>query len=136
VVKTDMKETGLRKTLNFGHTIGHAIESYFLESADKQNLTHGEAIAIGMIIEAYYSHKLTGFSLQYCEELKTFVKHFYGDVEMSKEDIESIIPLMIYDKKNVAGQVNFVLLKDMESCVWDIKVNVDLLLDGFDYYKA
>ncbi|MGB5242516.1 MAG: 3-dehydroquinate synthase [Lutimonas sp.] len=136
VVKTDLKETGLRKTLNFGHTIGHAIESYFLESTDKQNLTHGEAIAIGMIIEAYYSYKLNGFSLHYCDELKVFVNHFYGTIDMSKVDIESIIPLMIYDKKNVAGQVNFVLLKDIESCVWDIKVNVDLLLEGFDYYKA
>jgi 3-dehydroquinate synthase len=134
VVKTDMKETGLRKTLNFGHTIGHAIESYFLESKDKENLTHGEAIAVGMIIEAYFSHILNGFPIEKCDELKIFIKKFYGKVHMSKEDITSIIPLMIYDKKNVNGQVNFVLLKDLENCVWDVVVNEDLLLEGFDYY--
>ncbi|MFD1316308.1 3-dehydroquinate synthase [Namhaeicola litoreus] len=134
VVKTDMKETGLRKTLNFGHTIGHAVESYFLDSKEKENLTHGEAIAVGMVIEAYFSYKLNGFPLVKVDELKSFVKNFYGKVEMSKNDITSIIPLMMYDKKNVSGQVNFVLLKEMENCIWDINVHEDLLLEGFAYY--
>ncbi|MFA5299731.1 MAG: 3-dehydroquinate synthase, partial [Lutibacter sp.] len=58
VVTKDPKEKGLRKVLNFGHTLGHAIESYFLESEDKENLTHGEAIAIGMVTEAFISQKL------------------------------------------------------------------------------
>ena len=56
VVLKDPKEQNLRKILNFGHTIGHAIESYFLESEFKENLTHGEAIAIGMVAAVSYTH--------------------------------------------------------------------------------
>ena len=58
VVTDDPREQGIRKILNYGHTLGHAIESYHLDSEEKENLTHGEAIAIGMITEAYLSHKL------------------------------------------------------------------------------
>src|SRR5690554_6762169 len=59
VVKEDPKESGLRKILNFGHTIGHAVETYSIDN-DKDSLVHGEAIAIGMICEAYLSHKYNG----------------------------------------------------------------------------
>ncbi|MEQ3662819.1 MAG: 3-dehydroquinate synthase family protein, partial [Flavobacterium sp.] len=55
IVSEDLTENGIRKSLNFGHTLGHAIESYFLENPNKESLLHGEAIAIGMILESYIS---------------------------------------------------------------------------------
>ena len=55
IVMQDPTEKNIRKALNFGHTLGHAIESYFLENENKTTLLHGEAIAVGMILESYIS---------------------------------------------------------------------------------
>ena len=71
VVLQDPTEQNIRKILNYGHTLGHAIESYFLESESKEMLLHGEAIAVGMILEGYLSHKLLGLSEQSLNDIKT-----------------------------------------------------------------
>jgi len=134
VVLKDLREENLRKSLNFGHTVGHAIESYFLEDKQRKSLTHGEAIAIGMVIELYYSSKIFDFPLEKTNELKNFVINFYGKTSINKSDFAPIISLMKYDKKNVNGKVNFVLLNKMESCKIDIQVNKDLLVEGIEYY--
>lgn len=134
VVLKDLKEQNLRKTLNFGHTIGHAIESYFLESENKETLTHGEAIAVGMVIELFYSSKLFNFPMQLTDELKRFVHEFYGKITIEKFEFEPIINLMQFDKKNVSGTVNFVLLNQMEKCEIDVQVNDALLMEGLNYY--
>jgi 3-dehydroquinate synthase len=134
VVLVDPKEENLRKSLNFGHTIGHAIESYFLENEDKIALTHGEAIAVGMIIELYFSSKLFGFPMEYTSELKNFVNRFYGKYDLNESDFDPIINLMQFDKKNINGKVNFVLLDKMEHCKMDVQVDKDLLNEGLKYY--
>lgn len=136
VVLEDLHEDSIRKSLNFGHTIGHAIESYFLESSEKKSLTHGEAIAVGMVIELYYSTELFGFPLQLTEDLKKFVNEFYGKIDIQDNDIESIIALMKYDKKNVSGKVNFVLVETLEKCKLDVQIDPTLLLQGINYYRA
>ena len=71
VVTVDPLEKNLRKILNFGHTLGHAIESYFLVNSDKKSLLHGEAIAIGMIFRAYLSSRMTGLSIDATNEIKS-----------------------------------------------------------------
>nr|WP_299339557.1 3-dehydroquinate synthase [Allomuricauda sp.] len=135
VVQEDPTEQGIRKILNFGHTLGHAIESYFLESSDKPSLLHGEAIAVGMILEAYLSHELKGLSKLSLHEIKqTFLKHF-DRVHFEKEDIDVIVDLMRYDKKNAHGNINFVLLQEIGAAVTDIKVPENLFEKAFAYYK-
>ncbi|MGW9686183.1 3-dehydroquinate synthase [Flagellimonas sp. 2504JD1-5] len=135
VVSQDPTEKGLRKILNFGHTLGHAIESYFLESNDKPTLLHGEAIAVGMILEGYLSHELKGLSKLSLQEIKdTFLNHF-DRVEFDGKDIQAILQLLIYDKKNSHGEVNFVLLQAIGSSVTDVKVPENLFAKAFAYYK-
>ena len=134
VVLKDPKEENIRKALNFGHTMGHAIESYFLENEDKIALTHGEAIAVGMIIELYYSTKLFDLPMKYTVELKSFVAKFYGKFDIKPSDFAPIIDLMQFDKKNVNGKVNFVLLDKIEHCKMDVQVNKELLIEGLNYY--
>ncbi|WP_222984111.1 3-dehydroquinate synthase [Flagellimonas meishanensis] len=135
VVLEDPTEKGLRKILNFGHTLGHAIESYCLESPQRKTLLHGEAIAIGMILEAYLSHELRGLSKLSLEEVKnTFLQHFER-VAFDVDDIDSILRLLRYDKKNTHGNINFVLLQAIGEAVTDVKVPDDLLLKAFAYYK-
>lgn len=134
VVVQDPTEQHLRKILNFGHTLGHAVESYFLESKDHELLLHGEAIAVGMILEGYLSYKLTGLSKTELEDIKlTFLKR-YEKVKFTKADIEAILSLLKFDKKNSHGNINFVLLKAIGEPAIDAKVPSDLMLEAFEYY--
>ncbi|WP_299048983.1 3-dehydroquinate synthase [uncultured Polaribacter sp.] len=135
VVLEDPKEQQLRKILNFGHTLGHAIESFYLESEDKENLTHGEAIAIGMVCESYISSKLLGFPLQKVEEIKEVILDIYDKTNLMKDDFSAIIDLLKHDKKNVNGQVNFVLLNDFEDYKIDCKVPEDLIIESMEFYN-
>lgn len=134
VVLEDRLESNLRKILNYGHTLGHAVESYFLESEDKETLTHGQAIAVGMITEAYISSKLFDFPKEDLTTIKKTIIRIFGKVPVLKEDYPAIIDLMKHDKKNVNGQVNFVLLEAIEKYKIDCKVSIDLIEEALDYY--
>lgn len=136
VVLQDPKEQNLRKILNFGHTLGHAIESFYLESEDKENLTHGEAIAIGMICESYMSNKLLGFPLDKLKEVKEVILSIYNKTNLLKEDFSAIMELLKHDKKNVNGQVNFVLLEDFEAYKIDCKVPENLIVESMEFYNS
>lgn len=136
VVTQDPKENGLRKVLNFGHTVGHAIESYFLESKTKEKLTHGEAIAIGMICESYISYQLLNFPSNKVDEIKETIINIYGKTSILEEDFSEIISLLKHDKKNVSGQVNFVLLNNIEDFKIDCKVPTDLVIESLEYYNS
>lgn len=134
VVLIDPTEQGLRKILNYGHTLGHAIESYFLESEEKPILLHGEAIAIGMITEGYLSHKLTGLTKVELEDIKgTFLQH-YKRISFSSNDISKILDLMKYDKKNSHGNINFVLLSKIGKAVTDVHIPSEFFEEAFAYY--
>lgn len=136
VVLEDPKEQGVRKVLNWGHTIGHGVESYFLENIEKEPLTHGEAIAIGMVCEAYLSSKILGFSNEKVSEIKEAIIRIYGKVNLPEKDYEPIIALLKHDKKNVGGEINFVLLKDYEDFEINCKASQELIRESIDYYNA
>lgn len=135
VVLRDPKEKNLRKTLNFGHTLGHAIESFYLESEDKKNLTHGEAIAIGMVCECYMSSKMLGFPVEKLNEVKDVVISIYEKTTLLIEDFSAIMELLKHDKKNVNGQVNFVLLNDFEDFKIDCNVSKKLIIESMGFYN-
>jgi len=135
VVTEDPEENGLRKTLNYGHTLGHAIESYFLTHSEKTTLLHGEAIAIGMVLATYLSKELQGFPEDKLKEITNKILDIYERVKFSEEDIEQIIDLMKYDKKNSHGNINFVLLKNIGDTVIDCAVPNELIYHAFDYYR-
>ena len=135
IVSQDLNENGIRKALNFGHTLGHAIESYFLEENSQITLLHGEAIAIGMILEAYLSTKLTGLRQEESDEIKTVFNSIYPKIDFTPNEIEAILSLLQYDKKNSHGKVKFVLLEAIGKPVTDIEVPVALFQASFDYYK-
>lgn len=136
VVLEDRLEANLRKILNYGHTIGHAVESYFLESEDKKTLTHGQAIALGMITEAYISSKLFDFPQEDLTLIKKTIIRIFGKVPVLPEDYDAVIDLMKHDKKNLNGQVNFVLLEGIEKYKIDCKVSTDLIVESLNYYLA
>ncbi|NQY29224.1 MAG: 3-dehydroquinate synthase [Flavobacteriaceae bacterium] len=134
VVTQDPTEQGLRKTLNFGHTLGHAIESYYLENENKTTLLHGEAVAIGMVLACYISTKLTNLSPDTCDSIKQAILDTYEKVIFDTSDLAPIIELMKFDKKNSHGNINFVLLSAIGSTVIDQTVPNDIILESFEYY--
>ena len=115
VVLQDPEEKGLRKILNFGHTIGHAVESFSLQK-DQVPLLHGEAIAIGMICEAFLSHQKTGLSAAELKEVVSSLKHFYPKYTFRQEDIPQLIEIMKSDKKNASRNINCSLLTRIGHC--------------------
>ena len=136
VVKRDPNEQGERKQLNYGHTLGHAIESYCLDNDNLKTLLHGEAIAAGMIMEGYLSHKTCGLSEAELLQIKNTFKAIYGSVDFSKNDKSSIIELLKYDKKNSHGQIKYALLESIGSCLVDVIVEDHLIDEAFKYYAS
>ena len=136
VVTEDPTEQGLRKTLNYGHTLGHAIESYFLSNLEKDKLLHGEAIAVGMVLATYISNKLLNFPNNKLSHIKEVMLKTYGKVDFSKADIETIIDLMKFDKKNSHGNINFVLLEDIGKTKLDCIVDNQLIFEAFEFYAS
>ena len=131
VVSKDLKESGLRKILNFGHTIGHAIETTYLDKNNK--LLHGEAIAIGMICEsfiAYHHKKIEKY------ELEIISKYIFKVYNLPKLDfLDTIIKNTYHDKKNVSQEIRCSLLNGIGSCVYDITIEPDLINESLEYYN-
>ena len=134
VVKRDEFEAGERKKLNFGHTIGHAIESHLLESDNP--VLHGEAIAAGMIMEAWISLQLVDFSEKELSVVVAAIDAVFSRVSLSQTDWESIKKLMRFDKKNRDGQLQFVLLKSLGEAVVGQSVSEEDLDSAFAFYSG
>lgn len=135
IVIQDPFEKNYRKILNFGHTLGHAIESYFLEKDSNTALLHGEAIAIGMVLEAFLSSKISGLGNHQLEDIKNTLLERYKKIAFTPEDIEAILALLKFDKKNSHGHINFVLLQRIGEAVIDQQVPKKLFTDAFAYYS-
>jgi 3-dehydroquinate synthase len=135
IVSQDPTENGIRKALNFGHTLGHAIESYFLEDPNKTALLHGEAIAVGMILESYLSLQKELITKKEYQEIKTVIKSIFETVPFDEHDLDPIQNLLIHDKKNEFGKVQFALLDG----IGKIKINQHAenkwITDAFEDYK-
>ena len=136
IVSEDLTENGIRKALNFGHTLGHAIESYFLENETKTKLLHGEAVAIGMILESYISLEKNLLTNEEYQEIKNVIIDIFEIIDFDKNDIEKIIELLIYDKKNEFGKIQFALLDG----IGKIKINEEadnaIIIKAFEDYKS
>jgi 3-dehydroquinate synthase len=134
VTKEDPLEAGLRKILNFGHTVGHAIESYFLSTPYK--LLHGEAIAIGMICEAYLSMKKTNLPAQDMQKVADILKNIFGKHKIDPSTYQEIAKLAFHDKKNIDGQVMAALLDKIGNCTYDIPIMADDIVSALDFYYS
>jgi len=133
VVEQDFKEKGLRKILNFGHTIGHAIETCLL--GGPKSILHGEAVAVGMVSEAYLAHLKTGLSQSELEDLTTYIIKIFGKITIGPELTQSIVELALQDKKNESGQIRATLLKKIGKPTLDIIIQPQEIEKALDYYR-
>ncbi len=133
-VKSDPTEQNVRKSLNFGHTIGHAFESYALKN--NKPILHGYAVAYGMVVELYLGYKRCGFPMEKLKEVNEFVEKIYGKFEFEEEDFEPLFFLMTHDKKNEKNKINFTLLEN----IGEIKINQNCtkeeIFEALRFYKS
>ena len=132
IVNEDKFEIGIRKYLNFGHTLGHAVESFCLNKENK--LLHGEAIAIGMICESFISSKILGFNKERLNEIKKHLLKRFSKINFSENDVYEINNLIKFDKKNHLNTPKFVLIEDLGKVKTDVDVDENLIFESFKYY--
>ena len=135
IVKSDKYESNIRKVLNLGHTIGHAVESYSHISNKIVDLKHGQAIVIGIITELYISYKKFNFPLKDVISVKNHLNKYFTSIPLKQGDIMNIYDLMVYDKKKEGSKINFVLLKEFGKPVIDQIVDKELFKESFKFYN-
>ena len=165
IVTEDPLEHGLRKALNLGHTIGHAFESFALESLELRTKSydytqgeitskqsnhssslftlhsqpvpqlHGYFVAYGLVCELYLSTVKTGFPTDKMRQTVSFIREHYGRMPITCDDYPTLFELMTHDKKNTAGSINFTLLGG----IGDIRINQtatkEEIYEALDFYR-
>lgn len=135
IVAADPNETGERKKLNFGHTIGHAVEGLVLEREEK-TLLHGEAVALGLICESWISVQESKLpEAQHADIVRNICRYFPLQ-SLNPMDDHRLIELMRHDKKNEKGDIRMVLLKSIGVCSIGKSVAPDRIIAALDYYRS
>lgn len=132
-VLNDLTEQNIRKALNFGHTVGHAFESYALKTG--RPILHGYAVVYGMIAELYLSAKQCGLGIEELNSISGWMISKYGKFEIQESDYEALYQLMTHDKKNEGKRINFTLIPE----IGKVEINVDcpkeLIIEALNFYK-
>lgn len=133
IVEEDPHEHGIRKALNLGHTVGHAFEAFALEQ--ERPVLHGYAVAWGLLCELYLSAVHSAFPTDVMHQTVRFVRDNYGPFVFTCDDYAHLYELMLHDKKNSGGQINFTLLAG----IGDIRINQHLtkeqIFESFDFFR-
>lgn len=128
IVEKDPTEKGERALLNFGHTVGHAIEKLM----DFQ-LLHGQCVSIGMVVAAYISYKRGNITLEELEDIKKTLLSFHLPITVQKLDENQVLEITKSDKKMDAGKIKFILLKQVGTAIIDDSVTEDEIKSGTLY---
>lgn len=130
IVSNDEKESGQRKLLNFGHTIGHALESASLQTSNP--LLHGEAVSLGMITEAKISQLKNLLSENDFQIIKKSLENSMLPIKAEIKNKDEILNLLSKDKKAESGKVNWTLVKNIGEAIFDQQVDGDLVLQSLE----
>ncbi|MBA2423689.1 MAG: 3-dehydroquinate synthase [Chitinophagales bacterium] len=133
VVKADPYEKGLRKILNFGHTIGHAIETHLLKN--NVDVLHGYCVAAGMIGELHLSHKLCGMPEKKMRKGASYITNHFPNVNVTENFFAELLTLMKQDKKNRDGQIQFALLKDIGMPMINVAADEETILKALHFIE-
>ncbi|MBN2891727.1 MAG: 3-dehydroquinate synthase [Bacteroidales bacterium] len=110
-VKSDPEEKGIREALNFGHTVGHALETFLTRKG--VDILHGEAVAIGLIAELFLSNRVFTFDFKKLFGIAEYIATYFPSFDLHYDDYEAIYEIMKHDKKNKENKIRFSLLKDI-----------------------
>jgi len=134
IVDVDPREQNERKWLNFGHTVGHAIESLFLDKTPENPILHGEAVAAGMLIESYLSMQLTHLSRADYFEIDYIITRFFDTLPLTETDVPALLAFMATDKKNNNGKVGCTLLCEIGQATFVEDVSIDQFESAILHY--
>lgn len=134
VVQEDPTEKGIRKMLNFGHTVGHAVETYFMNTPTP--ISHGHAVAIGMVCEVWLSAQLCGLDGHFAAAFREYIKGLYGGIPVPENAIPEILDIMRHDKKNTGKGINFTLLEDIGQASIDHYVDETIIQEALRFYNG
>lgn len=132
IVEADPCEHGLRKVLNFGHTIGHALESHYLHRS--KPAMHGDCVATGMLIEAKMSNSLGILNNNDFEAIERLIGRLLKPIKNSLPTFAEIKPWMIKDKKSIHASPGFSLPDKIGSCKWNVQVAESVIAECFTWY--
>jgi len=131
-VEEDPYEKGVRKALNFGHTVGHAIETYLLEKG--MDVLHGEAVAAGIIAETFLSNQKFILNIDKVFEISSFMSRIFPALPVKYDDYDRIMEIMLNDKKNKNGKILFSLLRDIGKVEIDIECTKEEIIESLNFY--
>lgn len=129
LVEQDPMENGIRKKLNFGHTVGHALEGYFLHSREK--MAHGLAVAHGMLVESRISVMMGLLAENEFREIQDIIKKYFQIRSFKPSEITACIRLMQNDKKRIDNKSRFTLLTAIGKSVFDVEVDNEIVEKAF-----
>ncbi|MCJ8292528.1 MAG: 3-dehydroquinate synthase [Crocinitomicaceae bacterium] len=132
VVTADPLEKGERKKLNFGHTFGHVIEGFYL---GKKGVSHGWAVAIGMIFESYLSYKRGLLKFEDFQEIERDLLKWFKIPSFSDDDVQQMVDWLLNDKKNRSGKIQCCLLEGMGKCTFDHEISLNEAMEVFLHFK-
>lgn len=135
IVEADPHEQGLRKALNLGHTIGHAIEEWSFTPTKPTPLLHGYAVAYGLVGELYLSAVKCHFPTDRLRQTVQFVREHYGSPAITCNDYPELLRLMTHDKKNTAGTINFTLLSDIGELQLNQSATDEEICEALDFLR-
>lgn len=133
VIQQDPYEKGLRKILNAGHTVGHAIESFFLAKGNK--ILHGEAIAAGLVAEAFIAVKRGFLDEQSLGSLASYMRSVFGKLDIQQNELKNIAVLCLQDKKNKGNSVLGVLPDGIGKAKWDVEISIGEIEECLSFYR-
>ncbi len=131
IVSKDPLDKSLRRILNAGHTIGHALEAYHLDKQDE--LYHGEAIAWGLVAELFIAHRLRGFDPEELELFKKIVQRHIQRPSLSQGDTEILLDYIYLDKKTVNSSIFMPIVESPGRCIPQQEVSPELISDALLY---
>jgi 3-dehydroquinate synthase len=135
IVEKDFSDTGHRAILNFGHTFGHAFEALSLQR-DKKPLSHGRAVAAGILCESYLSMEYCGLLESEFEKIAGFFAQVFGYYPFSMDDFDEILMLMGQDKKNRNRTINLTLIKKPGLAVIKQPCSRTMIGEALDFYQT
>lgn len=135
-VDQDFRDVGLRKRLNFGHTVGHALEAHSLLTNDEnESLSHGTAVALGMVVESYISHQEAGLSGDELHQITQVLQPLIAQVKEEIPALDILMPYLLKDKKNENQNINFSLIKTIGESEHNREISVATIAAGLAYLQ-
>lgn len=135
VDKDPTERSGERRVLNLGHTVAHALEAYSRQNDGQKALLHGEAVVIGLIVEAYLAHEYLGLNKKLILQLMTYISEYYPQYYYTCQSYPELIRLMHKDKKNQSGEISFILLQDLGKTSPLTGVDEEKIKEALDFYR-